>query len=71
MVQFADGRIQIMPGGGVNVGNVLKIVNEVNPDAIHFSGTVKVLMDEDSAFSETLLKADSNRISKLVNLVRG
>lgn len=71
MVTYANGRIQIMPGGGVNAGNAVRIINEVLPDAIHFSGTIKVLMDEESAFSETLLKADSNRISKLVNLIRG
>jgi copper homeostasis protein CutC len=71
MVNYANGRIQIMPGGGVNAGNALRIINEVLPDAIHFSGTIKVLMDEDSAFSETLLKADLNRISKLVKLIRG
>ena len=71
MVTYANGRIQIMSGGGVNAGNAVRIINEVLPDAIHFSGTIKVLMDEESAFSETLLKADSNRISKLVNLIRG
>lgn len=70
MKNYAHGRIEVMPGGGVNAGNILKIKRELNPDSIHFSGTIKVLMDEDSAFSETLLKADVNRISKLCDLIR-
>lgn len=71
MTNYANGRIEIMPGGGVNAGNILKIKRELKPESIHFSGTIKVLMDEDSAFSETLLKADANRIAKLCDLIRG
>lgn len=71
MKNYANGRIEIMPGGGVNAGNILKIKRELEPESIHFSGTIKVLMDEDSAFSETLLKADANRIAKLCDLIRG
>ncbi len=71
MTNYANGRIEIMPGGGVNAGNILKIKRELEPESIHFSGTIKVLMDEDSAFSETLLKADANRIAKLCDLIRG
>ncbi|MFM7682960.1 MAG: copper homeostasis protein CutC [Bacteroidota bacterium] len=71
MKNYADARIEIMPGGGVNAGNILKIKRELNPDSIHFSGTIKVLMDEESAFSETLLKADVNRIAKMCDLIRG
>ncbi len=70
MTNYSNGRIEIMPGGGVNAGNILKIKREVEPKSIHFSGTVKVLMDEDSAFSETLLKADENRIVKLCDIIR-
>ncbi|MFY7668621.1 MAG: copper homeostasis protein CutC [Crocinitomicaceae bacterium] len=71
MTNYANERIEIMPGGGVNAGNILKIKRELEPESIHFSGTIKVLMDEDSAFSETLLKADANRIAKLCDLIRG
>jgi copper homeostasis protein len=71
MTKYSNGRIEIMPGGGVNAGNIMKIKREVAPESIHFSGTIKVLMDEDSAFSETLLKADANRIAKMSDLIRG
>jgi copper homeostasis protein len=68
MVDFADDRIEIMVGGGVNAGNILKIRDEVRPSTIHFSGTVKALLDEESAFSETILKADKNRIERLLDV---
>jgi copper homeostasis protein len=71
MTSYSNGRIEIMPGGGVNVGNILKIKRDLDPESIHFSGTIKVLMDEESAFSETLLKADANRIAKMCDLIRG
>jgi copper homeostasis protein len=71
MRKYANDRIEIMPGGGVNAGNIMKIRREIAPHSIHFSGTIKVLMDEDSAFSETLLKADANRIAKMCDLIRG
>ena len=71
MKNYANGRLEVMPGGGVNAGNILKIKRELEPESIHFSGTIKVLMDEDSAFSETFLKADANRIAKLCDLIRG
>ena len=71
MRQYADGRIEIMAGGGVNAGNIAKIAREAQPDAIHFSGTSKVLLDEDSAFSETILKVEEHRVQRILDAVRG
>lgn len=70
MMQYANGRIEIMAGGGINAGNVAKIAREAQPDAIHFSGTSKVLLDEDSAFSETILKVDEHRVNRILESVR-
>ena len=67
MKQFVGDAIEIMPGGGVNLSNIHRIMDEVKPDAIHFSGTVKTLLDEESLFSETILKVDEKKIEKLVN----
>lgn len=69
MMEYADGRIEIMPGGGVNLNNIQKIAEEVRPDAIHFSGTQKFLLDEDSMFSQTILKVDKKKLTKLKNAV--
>jgi copper homeostasis protein CutC len=60
-----------MAGGGVNAGNIAKIAREAQPDAIHFSGTSKVLLDEDSAFSETILKVEEQRVQRILDAVRG
>ena len=70
MMTYANGRIEIMAGGGVNAGNIAKIAREAQPDAIHFSGTSKVLLDEDSAFSETILKVDEHRVNRILESVR-
>ena len=55
----------------MNAGNIAKIARDAQPDAIHFSGTSKVLLDEDSAFSETILKVDVNRVNRILESVRG
>ncbi len=70
MNDYADGRIEIMTGGGVNISNILKLKNEVKPSAIHFSGTNKTVVDEGSMFSETILKPNRDKIIRLLDAVR-
>jgi len=70
MVKFAKGRIEIMAGGGVNAANVQKIAKEISPDAIHFSGTTKTLLDEDSLFSETILQVDRKKVTRITEMIR-
>lgn len=70
MKAYAGDRLEIMCGGGINASNVQKIVQEVRPDAIHFSGTRKFLLDENSMFSETILKISREKVEKLLDLVR-
>lgn len=69
MIKYSNGRIQIMVGGGVNASNVGRISKELQPDAIHFSGTVKYQQDEDSLFSESVLKVDAARIKRILDAV--
>lgn len=71
MRAYAGNQIEIMPGGGVNASNIQKILEVVEPTSIHFSGAVKTLIDEESAFSETMLKVEEKRIQRLVELVKG
>jgi copper homeostasis protein len=66
MITYSSGKIDIMVGGGVNAGNVSKIKKELLPDAIHFSGTSKHLQDEDSLFSESVLKVDKLKIIRVL-----
>ena len=70
MNEYANGRIEIMTGGGVNISNILKLKNEVQPSAIHFSGTNKTVVDEGSMFSETILKPNRDKIIRLMDAVR-
>lgn len=70
MVQYAAGRIEIMPGGGINANNIERVLKEVQPDAIHFSGTKKVLLDENSMFSETILQVQPDKVEKLIEMAK-
>lgn len=70
MKQFVGDRMQIMPGGGVNANNIPKLIDEVKPDAIHFSGTVKKTIDEASKFNEELLMPDEAKIRRMVEEIR-
>jgi copper homeostasis protein len=66
MKKYAEGRLQIMAGGGVNAANISRLVKELTPDAIHFSGTSKVEADEESLFSETILKVDKAKVQRIL-----
>jgi len=70
MNEYANGRIEIMAGGGVNVGNIIRLKNEVQPAAIHFSGTNRELIDEGSMFEETILKPNRGKIVRLLETIR-
>lgn len=70
MIQYANGRIEIMPGGGVNMHNVKKLCAETCPSAVHFSGTVKHDCDENSMFSETILKVDRQKVERILEQIR-
>jgi copper homeostasis protein len=70
MIKFAKDRIEIMAGGGINAANVKRIAQEIVPDAIHFSGTTKALLDEESLFSETILQVDRKKVARITDLIR-
>lgn len=67
MKAYAGDKIEIMPGGGVNASNIAKIKSEVVPDAIHFSGTEKYILDEVSMFTETILRVNEKKVKRLLN----
>jgi copper homeostasis protein len=70
MMEYANGRIEIMPGGGINLNNIKQICSDVKPDAIHFSGTKKFQLDEESMFSELVLKPDAGKIRRLIEAMQ-
>lgn len=40
MNQIADGRVIIMPGAGINAGNIKEIISTTGVSEVHFSGSV-------------------------------
>ena len=70
MTEYAKDRIEIMPGGGVSAANVNKLINYILPAGIHFSGTTKQILDEDSNFSETILKVDKNKVKRILDMIK-
>lgn len=67
MIKYGAGRIEIMCGGGVSAANIGRIKKELNPAAIHFSGTIKFQQDEESLFSESVLKVDRARVQRILD----
>ena len=67
MTAYAKDRIEIMPGGGVSAANVNKLISYILPAGIHFSGTTKQILDEDSHFSETVLVVDEKRVKRILD----
>lgn len=37
LIKYAKGRIEILPGGGIRIGNVERIIKETNCDQIHIA----------------------------------
>ena len=70
MVAYAKDRIEIMPGGGVNINNVKRLLEEALANSIHFSGTTNVLLDEESAFSETILRVDEKKVRRMMETIQ-
>ena len=67
---YANGRIQILPGGGVGVDNIKPILNRLQPDEIHFSGTKKEVKDNSEYFASDVLSVDSQKLHNLVELTK-
>jgi copper homeostasis protein len=70
MVDRSAGRIEIMTGGGISAANAGKIAKELKPNAIHFSGTIKVQQDEESLFAEPVLMVDKPRVQRILASAR-
>ena len=70
MIAWSSSRIEIMPGGGVNTNNVQRLIQDAKVRSIHFSGTSKVLLDEESAFSETILRVEEKKVKRLLDKIK-
>ena len=66
MVKYANGRIEIMIGGGVNSENIRKIAEEIKPTAIHFSGTTLIKQVSKSIFSSDYLEINEEKVKTIL-----
>lgn len=73
MNEAAAGRITIMPGGGVNAGNIKEILEVTGAGEIHFSGSETVLSDmiyrEGVSFTPEVLGGDFTRTESSVEKI--
>jgi copper homeostasis protein len=67
---YADGRIQILPGGGVGVDNIQSILNGLKPEGIHFSGTKNDEKNNSEYFASDVLSVDLNKLHNMVELTK-
>lgn len=68
IVAYADGRIEIMAGGGVRPENI-RAVAETGVNAIHFSGTVSVEKDPGSLFAMAMSTIHPELVAQILKNV--
>ncbi len=66
MVKYANGRIEIMIGGGVHSENIKKIAEEIKPTAIHFSGTTFTKQESESIFLADYLEINEEKVKTIL-----
>lgn len=69
LVSYANGRIEIMAGGGVKE-ELIPELKSAGVHAIHFSGTSKVTVESGTAFEETLLLPDENKLTAILAAIQ-
>ena len=64
---LANNKIEIVCGGGINSNNLKQIVQLVQPDSIHFSGTELRNSKTETLYSENRLTISKNIIEDILN----
>lgn len=64
--KVAENQIELMLGGGITPENVKNLVERVNPDAIHFSGSVLKKVSSDSNFEGEFLVPSEEKIASIL-----
>ena len=71
MMLYANRNIQILPGGGIRLDNIQRVILELNPEAIHFSATQKEHYSNSNYFKAQELRINEDLIKNLFELSRG
>jgi copper homeostasis protein len=66
MVNYSQGQIEIMAGGGVNESNIQDLIQIAKVNAIHFSGTELITDDKSSLFGGDRLVVSENKLKQLM-----
>ena len=63
-VNYAKGRISIMPGAGINLDNAAEIINYTGVDEIHFSAREVIRSEQDSSplFEMNYWQTNENKV---------
>lgn len=70
IISKANGRIEILPGGGVRENNIREIIAALNPVGIHFSATQERSFEKSSFYSSKSLCIDQATLQKMILLSR-
>ena len=70
IIEFASSRIQILPGGGISPNNINKIIEFIEPNALHFSGAKKQRRGKSKHFSAEALFVDEEKLKSLIHSSR-
>jgi copper homeostasis protein len=70
MIEFASDRIQILPGGGIIPENIGVIIDSLQHNAIHFSGTKNEDFTRSDHFGAQGLIINEDKLRKLIELSR-
>lgn len=70
MIEFASGRIQILPGGGLTPENIDEVIEFLKPNALHFSGTKKLQLGKSKYFNSEVLLVDEKKLKLLIDSSR-
>ncbi len=70
MIEYAQDRIEILPGGGLNDHNIDFFVKNIQPKWVHFSGCKKMIDRSTSNFESPLLKLDPGMIKHMIKTAK-
>ena len=68
MIDYAQDKIEILPGGGLNDHNIDFFIKNVQPEWIHFSGCKKIYDRSSSNFETERLYFDKERVKKMIEM---
>lgn len=69
-VSKSNGRIEIMIGGGINENNISAILDQIKPQAVHFSGTIPNDKKSNSLFEENILVLNENKVINILKNIQ-